>query len=218
MSGKTRLRHPKSHVGSGRGQWCSPHFVFTKYQAHHCNSWGERSLGITTRIDQHTHTFIHTELYNYINYAQAFYKINTVGIAFLRVTRPTGWSWRSAQSHLYSQYEGCGRFSSYALQDKSLIFTPLEHLRRGSHAVKKNFKSKGLFQGTYMPFLTMWFTQSITFHRHWIHNAAAAAKLLQLCPTLCNPIDGSPSGSTIPGILQARTLEWVAISFSNAWK
>ena len=47
---------------------------------------------------------------------------------------------------------------------------------------------------------------------------AAAAKSLQLCPTLCNPIDSSPPGSPIPGILQARTLEWVAISFSNAWK
>ena len=46
--------------------------------------------------------------------------------------------------------------------------------------------------------------------------AAAAAKLLQSCPTLCDPIDGSPRGSPIPGILQARTLEWVAISFSNA--
>ena len=46
--------------------------------------------------------------------------------------------------------------------------------------------------------------------------AAAAAKSLQSCPTLCNPIDGSPPGSPIPGILQARTLEWVAISFSNA--
>ena len=50
------------------------------------------------------------------------------------------------------------------------------------------------------------------------HLAAAAAKLLQSCPTLCDPIDGSPWGSPIPGILQARTLEWVAISFSNAWK
>ena len=48
--------------------------------------------------------------------------------------------------------------------------------------------------------------------------ANAAAKSLQLCPTLCDPIDGSPSGSTVPGILQARTLEWVAMSFSNAWK
>ena len=46
--------------------------------------------------------------------------------------------------------------------------------------------------------------------------AAAAAKLLQSCPTLCNPIDGSLPGSPIPGILQARTLEWVAISFSKA--
>ena len=47
---------------------------------------------------------------------------------------------------------------------------------------------------------------------------AAAAKSLQSCPTLCNPRDGSPPGSPVPGILQARTLEWVAISFSNAWK
>ena len=48
--------------------------------------------------------------------------------------------------------------------------------------------------------------------------ATAAAKSLQSCPTLCDPIDGSPPGSPVPGILQARTLEWVAISFSNAWK
>ena len=46
--------------------------------------------------------------------------------------------------------------------------------------------------------------------------AAAAAKLLQSCPTLCDPIDGSPPGSAVPRILQARTLEWVAISFFNA--
>ena len=46
--------------------------------------------------------------------------------------------------------------------------------------------------------------------------AAAAANWPQSCPTLCDPIDGSPLGSSIPGILQARTLEWVAISFSNA--
>ena len=47
-------------------------------------------------------------------------------------------------------------------------------------------------------------------------SAAAAAKSLQSCPTLCDPIDGSPPGSPVPGILQARTLEWVAISFSSA--
>ena len=46
--------------------------------------------------------------------------------------------------------------------------------------------------------------------------AAAAAKSFQSCPTLCDPIDGSPPGSAVPRILQARTLEWVAISFSNA--
>ena len=61
-----------------------------------------------------------------------------------------------------------------------------------------------------------WMKKKIFFS--WHHAAAAAAKSLQSCPTLCDPIDGSPPGSPIPGILQARTLEWVAISFSNAWK
>ena len=65
-------------------------------------------------------------------------------------------------------------------------------------------------QGSF--FLTLWFMPGILL----FPAAAATAKSLQLCPTLCDPIDGSPSGSTIPGILQARTLEWVAISFSNA--
>ena len=55
---------------------------------------------------------------------------------------------------------------------------------------------------------------ALTFHVN--SAAAAAAKLLQSCPTLCNPIDGSPPGSPIPGLLQARILEWFAISFSNA--
>ena len=61
--------------------------------------------------------------------------------------------------------------------------------------------------------------QGAPYHA-WCHvlwqPAAAAAKLLQSCPTLCDPIDGSPRGSPIPGILQARTLEWVAIAFSKA--
>ena len=58
------------------------------------------------------------------------------------------------------------------------------------------------------------------FFTIWAADAAAAAKLLQSCLTLCDPIDGSPPGSAVPGILQARTLEWVAISFSNSrkWK
>ena len=63
----------------------------------------------------------------------------------------------------------------------------------------------------------------ILMKSYWILSSlslspAAAAKSLQACPTLCDPIDGSPPGSSIPGILQARTLEWVAIAFSNAWK
>ena len=62
---------------------------------------------------------------------------------------------------------------------------------------------------------------SVILHRvnlnKWL-NLTAATKSLQSCPTLCNPIDGSPAGSPVPGLLQARALEWVAISFSNAWK
>ena len=61
-------------------------------------------------------------------------------------------------------------------------------------------------------------TQSIWWVWGFPSAAAAAAKSLQSCLTLCDPIDGSPPGSPVPGILQARTLEWVAISFSNAWK
>ena len=63
--------------------------------------------------------------------------------------------------------------------------------------------------------------EDIVFHSKFTDlsvAAAATAKLLQSCPTLCDPIDGSPPGFPVPGILQARTLEWVAISFCNAWK
>ena len=65
------------------------------------------------------------------------------------------------------------------------------------------------------------FSQSLLPSPHHLFQdfiANANAKSLQLCPTLCDPIDGSPAGSAVPGILQARILEWVAISFSNAWK
>ena len=62
-------------------------------------------------------------------------------------------------------------------------------------------------------------TLSGCLYKGWSFSAAAAAaKSLQSCPTLCDPIDGSPPGSPIAGILKARTLEWVAISFSSAWK
>ena len=66
--------------------------------------------------------------------------------------------------------------------------------------------------------LANWILQFPIFQVNSLPSAAAAAKSLQSCPTLCEPIDGSPPGFTIPGILQARTLEWVAISFSDAWK
>ena len=81
-------------------------------------------------------------------------------------------------------------------------------------------------------FFTIWATQEVLVfplallncppllisHPYSAVAAATAAKSLQLRPTLCDPIDGSPPGSPVPGILQARTLEWVAISLSNAWK
>ena len=70
-----------------------------------------------------------------------------------------------------------------------------------------------LHQALYCAFQALYY---IMLYIH--HHAAAAAKSLQSCPTLCDPTDSSLWGSPIPGILQARTLEWVAISFSNAWK
>ena len=67
---------------------------------------------------------------------------------------------------------------------------------------------------------SLWFTRNYHSIVNWLHlnAAAAAATSLQSCPTLCDPIDGSPPGSPVPGILQARTLEWVAMSLSNALK
>ena len=62
------------------------------------------------------------------------------------------------------------------------------------------------------------FNTFLYWQKCMVSTVAAAAKSLQSCPTLCNPIDSSPPGSPILGILQARTLEWVALSFSNAWK
>ena len=61
-------------------------------------------------------------------------------------------------------------------------------------------------------------TQQIAESLYPFTTAAAAAESLQACPTLCDPRDGGPPGSPVPGLLQARTLEWAAISFSNAWK
>ena len=73
-----------------------------------------------------------------------------------------------------------------------------------------------MYQNSVSSFQNIFATSVPTPTRTWFLLAAAAAKSLQSCPTLCNPIDGSPPGSLVPGILQARTLEWAAISFSNA--
>ena len=74
-----------------------------------------------------------------------------------------------------------------------------------------------------LPFIAYWLISiyrigTNEWHFSYWKILAAAAKSLHSCPTLCDPIDGSPPGSPVPGILQARTLEWVAMSFSNAWK
>ena len=66
--------------------------------------------------------------------------------------------------------------------------------------------------------VSTFFTSELSGKPINVYAAAAAAKSLQSCPTLCDPTDGSPPVSAVPGILQARILEWVAISFSNAWK
>ena len=96
------------------------------------------------------------------------------------------------------------------------------------------FRTHQYLQDQHLHFtkISSWFTCELCFQKHFSSPivlklestleestaAAAAAKLLQSCPTLCAPTDGSPPGSAVPGILQARTLEWVAISFSTAWK
>ena len=75
------------------------------------------------------------------------------------------------------------------------------------------------FSHTWKSWKRMFFPPLLTVLKRTIsHVPLCYAKSLQSCPTLCDPIDGSPLGSAVPGILQARILEWVAISFSNAWK
>ena len=78
------------------------------------------------------------------------------------------------------------------------------------------FPETSLYTGTTDEINGQWFNLQVFLYP--CAAATAAVKLLQSCLTLCDPIDGSPPGSPVPAILQARTLEWVAISFSNAWK
>ena len=88
--------------------------------------------------------------------------------------------------------------------------------KQGFNCTKGEYASKGGRNILFLVFVLM--KRAQTFSSLLTLVAAAAAKSLQLCPTLCDPRDSSPPGSSVPGILQARTLEWVAISFSNAWK
>ena len=76
----------------------------------------------------------------------------------------------------------------------------------------------GGLQNHYRWWLQPWNWKTLAPWKESHDQPAAAAKSFQSCPTLCDPIDGSPPGSPVPGILQARTLEWAAVSFSNAWK
>ena len=95
-----------------------------------------------------------------------------------------------------------------SLRGKRIIFFPLKY--SDYFCVYSEIMGSRLF-------CIFWFFCASNFCKRNIC-CFAAAKSLQSCPTLCDPIDGSPPGSPVPGILQARTLEWVAISFSNAWK
>ena len=89
----------------------------------------------------------------------------------------------------------------------SLPWTPVHH--RSSDSFPGMFCNWNLQSSRFSPVML-----ALLFS----HSAAASAKSRQTCPTLCDPIDGRPPGSAVPGILQARILEWVAISFSSAWK
>ena len=112
---------------------------------------------------------------------------------------------RTERLHFQFGHEACG------------ILAPW----RGTKPTPPALEGKVLTTGPPGKFLNLFFNRGNKSNDQWgpvCVCAAATAKSLQSCPTLCDPIHGSPWGSSIPGILQARTLEWVAISFSNAWK
>ena len=114
----------------------------------------------------------------------------------------TAWittNWKILKEMGISDHLTCPMSNLYAGQEATV---------RTGHGTTDWFQiGKGVCQGCIYHLAYLTYMQS-----------AAAAKSLQSCPTLCDPIDGSPPGSPVPGILQGRTLEWVAISFSNAGK
>ena len=91
-------------------------------------------------------------------------------------------------------------------------------IRRGKWMLRGQLPVQPFSLPSPEPWLGGDFQHRLLTTKNELKAAAAAAKSLQSCPTLCDPIDGSPPGSPIPGILQARTLEWVASSFFSAWK
>jgi len=95
------------------------------------------------------------------------------------------------------------------LNEKVVWDLSTESERAGSNKSRTGTERTGSFHGQ----SCIWNPSSQT-----TRSSVSAAKSLPSCPTLCDPIDGSPPGSAVPGVLQARTLEWVAVSFSNAWK
>ena len=113
--------------------------------------------------------------------------------------------WVSALYLPHTTTRGCLRLGT-------LVLVPMKHLRSS----KSLRACKTLYWFGKLGARCPWFMLLCTITMP--KTAAAAAKSLQSCPTLCDPIDGSPPGSPVPGILQTRTLEWVAISFSSAWK
>ena len=113
------------------------------------------------------------------------------------------------------------KLRSPALQADFLLPEPLRKPKNtevGSLSFLQGIKL-GSVQESNQGFLhCRWILYQLSYQASPSIYAAKSTKWLQSCPTLCDPIDGSPPGSPVPGILQARTLEWVAISFSNAWK
>ena len=109
--------------------------------------------------------------------------------------------------HLSRRYMNCKLIYCYFFCTKKYFFFDVKGVHNQKFILSKSQRKKKIITKHYWYWTHAW--KFIT----WL--SAAAAKSLQSCPTLCDPRDGSPPGSPVPGILQARTLEWVAISFSN---
>ena len=128
------------------------------------------------------------------------------------------WWWTGRPGMLQSMGSQIVRHDGAELNDWVYLFLfSGTHTWKQGHCINKQRKVY-MYRHRYVCLCTQICIHARTYSLLQHAAAAAAVKSLQSCRTLCNPIDGSPPGSPVPGILQARTLEWVAISFSNAWK